>query len=177
MDAKRMKRLLAILNKTEETLAAILIAVMAAVVALQVFNRYFLGASVTWSGELARYLMIWAVFLGSAYATREDRHLSITIVQNNAPNWIRKPVLVLSTFATVVFCGFCVVWGIWMVQHVAGTGEGAPALNIPIYWLYLALPLGMLLMGFRALITVFHLIVKGDNEKNDPTHQFTNRGS
>ena len=47
---------------------------MAAVVAAQVFWRYGLNASLFWSEELARHLLVWMTFLGASTAYRRRVH-------------------------------------------------------------------------------------------------------
>jgi TRAP-type C4-dicarboxylate transport system permease small subunit len=37
------------------------------------------------------------------------------------------------------------------------TGQEAPALEIPIYWVYLALPVGMGLMAIRCIQNLYQL--------------------
>jgi len=144
-------RALAVLDRTEEVVASLCLGLMVVFIGMQVFNRYVLGSSLVWSEELARYLFIWAVYLGCAYATKQRSHLGVTILQNFAPRWLKLPAQLLADFATLVFCGFCVVWGIGMLRFLARTGQEAPALNVPMYWVYLALPVGMLLMAIRVI--------------------------
>lgn len=153
-----MVKYLASFNRLEEIIASLCMATLVIVVGLQVFNRYALNSSLVWTGELSRYLFIWAVFIGCAYATREGRHLSVTILYNLAPKWLKKTLLLVDDAITIVFCGFCVVWGGKMVQFLSQTGQEAPALEIPIYWVYLALPVGMLLMGMRVVRNAVQLI-------------------
>ena len=47
----------------EETLLVAALAAMAVIMGIQVFSRYVLGASLSWSEELTRYIFIWAGFL------------------------------------------------------------------------------------------------------------------
>lgn len=153
-------RAIAVLDRAEEIIASLCLALMVILIGMQVFNRYVLGSSLVWSEELARYLFIWAVYVGCAYATKQRSHLSVTILQNFAPRWLKLPAQLLADFATVVFCGFCVVWGIGMLRFLARTGQEAPAMDFPMYWVYLALPLGMLLMAVR-IIERSVLLIKG----------------
>jgi TRAP-type transport system small permease protein len=57
-------------NKVLGVVLALLIMVMSAVIFYQVFSRFILKDSLRWSEELARYLMVWSVFIGSALAIR-----------------------------------------------------------------------------------------------------------
>ena len=63
--------------KVSKVLLATAMGVMAAVVVLQVLTRYVLKIPLFWTEELARYLMIWAGFLGAAIGISQGVHTSI----------------------------------------------------------------------------------------------------
>ena len=44
----------------EEAIVVALMAMMSALIGVQIFMRYVMGASLSWSEELARYFFIWA---------------------------------------------------------------------------------------------------------------------
>jgi TRAP-type C4-dicarboxylate transport system permease small subunit len=139
------------LARIEEAIACISMAVMVVIIGMQVFNRYVLGSSLVWSEELGRFLFIWSVWVGCAYAMREDRHLRVTALSEFSGPRVRLALDAFAQVATLVFCGFAIVWGISMIGFLTRTGQQAPALEVPIYWVYLALPVGMGLMAIRCL--------------------------
>ena len=63
----------------EEVLLVGALAAMAVIMGVQVFCRYVLGASLSWSEELTRYIFIWAGFLSVSYCTKKC--ISIKIEQ------------------------------------------------------------------------------------------------
>ncbi len=147
--------------KVEEAISCLCMAVMVVVIGMQVFNRYVLGSSLVWSEELGRFLFIWSVWVGCSYAMREDRHLRVTALSHFAGRRAKFALDAFAQISTLVFCGFAVVWGTSMIFFLMGTGQAAPALEIPIYWVYLALPLGMSLMAIRCLQNIYRLF-KGE---------------
>ena len=59
-----MKKVLAWLNQyLEEALLGIFLIAMTLIMGIQVFSRYVLQTSLSWSEELTRYLFIWSGFL------------------------------------------------------------------------------------------------------------------
>ncbi|MEE4213051.1 MAG: TRAP transporter small permease subunit, partial [Parvularcula sp.] len=48
----------------------------------QVFARYVLNASPSWSEQLALYILVWAVLLAAAAGVREGFHIRITAAQD-----------------------------------------------------------------------------------------------
>ena len=145
--------------RIEEVISCVCMAVMVVVIGMQVFNRYVLGSSLVWSEELGRFLFIWSVWVGCSYAMRSDRHLRVTALSQFVGPHIRKALDAFAQLATLVFCGFAIVWGTQMIAFLIRTGQQAPALEVPIYWVYLALPVGMTLMAIRCaqnLYAMFH---------------------
>ena len=61
----------------------VLMMVMTLDVLWGVFTRYALGNQVSWSDELARFLLIWIGILGAAYASGQKMHLSIDLLQSS----------------------------------------------------------------------------------------------
>lgn len=142
----------------EMVVASVSLVVMAGITAVQVFNRYVLQSSLDWSEELARYLFIWAVYVGCSYATQMDRHLEVTIIRTMFKGKFARPVTIFSSIITVVFCIFSTVLGIKFVIFLAGTGQKTPALEISAYWVYLCMPVGLGFMGIRTLERLWWLI-------------------
>ena len=69
-----------IIRKINEAAVIIVLALLSTFVVAQVVCRYALGAPLTWSEELARYMQIWMVMLGSAVMMRKGGHLAIDLV-------------------------------------------------------------------------------------------------
>ena len=67
-----MKKVLSWIDEyLEEVLLAAALAAMAGIMGVQVFCRYVLGASLSWSEELTRYIFIWAGFLRVSYCPQK----------------------------------------------------------------------------------------------------------
>ena len=62
-----------------------MVVVIACVIAAGVFFRYVLNDSLSWSEELAKYAMLWMVFLGAPIALRTGGHPNIEILLNLVP--------------------------------------------------------------------------------------------
>ena len=160
-----------VVSWVEEVVSCLCMAVMVTAIGMQVFNRYVLGSSLVWSEELGRYLFIWSVYVGCGYAMRENRHLRVTALAHFSGPALRRALDAFAQVATLVFCGFALVWGVRMIGFLQGTGQQAPALEVPIWWVFLALPVGMALMAVRCLQNL-HAIYTGeraDGLDEDPT--------
>jgi len=139
-----------IIPSVEMVISSVSLVMMTGITAVQVFNRYVLQSSLDWSEELARYLFIWAVYVGCSYAMQMDRHLEVTILRTLFKGKFARPITILASILTLVFCIFATVLGVKFVMFLAGTGQKTPALEVQAYWVYLCMPIGL---GFMALRT------------------------
>ena len=63
----------------EEFLMGVFLVGMVLIMGIQVLARYVLGASLSWSEEITRYLFIWSGFISVSYCTKKC--ISIKIEQ------------------------------------------------------------------------------------------------
>ena len=58
-----MKKFIHVIDESlEEILMVLMLAAMTLIMGCQVFSRYILGVSLSWSEEITRYLFIWSAF-------------------------------------------------------------------------------------------------------------------
>ncbi len=138
-----------LITRIEEVFSSLCLSAMIVIISVQVFRRYVLQSSLDWSEELARYFFIWAVYIGCSFATKEDRHLEVTILRHIGGGKWAKPITTIAYILTIIFCGCVTVWGTQMVLFLVKTGQKTQALEISMFWVYIAIPLGMGLMCLR----------------------------
>src|SRR5512146_2969022 len=66
----------------EDGLAFVLFWSLAFIVFLQFFTRYVLNDSLAWTEEIARYALMWVVFIGGAMVTRRNSHIPVELLSN-----------------------------------------------------------------------------------------------
>jgi tripartite ATP-independent transporter DctM subunit len=122
-----------------ETIAATLLTCSALVALLQVFCRYALDNSLSWPEELAQWMFIWAVFLGSAALAGGTGHIAIGIFSPwlSAANRQRHRALVDGCMAAAAM--ILLSEGI---SFVAKTTYVSPGLQWSFKYLYAAVPAG-----------------------------------
>lgn len=146
--------MLKMLNHIEEFLSSALLALMALVITVQVIFRYFISYSLAWPEELGRFLFIAVVYIGSSYVEQQDRHLAITVLRTNGGAWCRKWLPVVVNCISIAFSGLMAVWGFQMVEFMYDTQQMASAIDMPMYVVYAAIPLGMAGMAIRSAINL-----------------------
>ncbi|MBP1153614.1 MULTISPECIES: TRAP transporter small permease [unclassified Paenibacillus] len=154
------------LNKVMEYLAGTALVLMTAVVFLQVLVRFVLGAmgiqaSVPWTEELARYLMIWAIFVGAAVMARKSDSLAVELLVQAVPPSVGKIIKVGAHLIALVFYA-CIFWvGLQMAQF--GLSEKAPVLKVPMLYVYSAMSVGAALTVLNTITMLVDIYV---NKKN-----------
>ncbi|MEF2071591.1 TRAP transporter small permease [Consotaella aegiceratis] len=122
---------------------------MTAFTAWQVWGRYVLNNSPSWTEPSSVVLMGWFIFLGAAIGVREGYHLGFDILLVSLPEGPRKILMTVSDILVLCF-GFGMMW--FGYGLVAGTwSDPMPAIGIPTGLTYLPPVIG----GF--LIAVFSL--------------------
>lgn len=130
-------------------LAGFGLVVMTGMVAWQVFCRYVLNDSPSWTEPGAVMLMSWFIFLGAAVGVRENNHLGFDVLLYMLPPSAKKWLRMISDLVIFAF-GIGMVWyGIGLVRLTANTTM--PALGISGGWDYAPLVVGGVLVILFAL--------------------------
>lgn len=115
------------------TLCTILFLVIIFVTVAGVFTRYVLDSPLIWSDELARFSLIWMIFLGAGVVSFKDSHLVVDFIFEYVPEKIGS---FLKTFSFIVVLGFLITIVVFSIDllRVAGYNT-SPALEIPLsFW-------------------------------------------
>jgi TRAP-type C4-dicarboxylate transport system permease small subunit len=155
------------LNKTEKvierltvlgaTLGGILTAVMTGIVTYAVGLRYLLNRPIGWSEEISIYLMIWAIFLGTAYTLKEDAHIGVDLLLKQIPESMKPFFLLFHYVVATVFLSVLFYKGIEMVKLSFVLDTRSMAIDFPLYISYLAVPFGSALLILQLLLKVMKL--------------------
>lgn len=130
-------------------LAGLGLVVMTAMVAWQVFCRYVLNDSPSWTEPGAVMLMSWFIFLGAAVGVRENYHLGFDVLLYVLPKSGKKWLRMISDLVAFAF-GIGMIW--YGSQLVALTwGTTLPALHISGGWDYVPLVAGGVLVCLFSL--------------------------
>lgn len=140
-----------------------LVGALMTVMSVQVVLRYGFNASLLWAEELCRYMLIWMAFLGVVFAYERGEIAAIGFLASILP---RVPALVLTLFGLSLSILLCALlgWFGWAYATRAGSSQ-IPAIGFILeglfgdtappapgrFWVYIALPVGMGLLGLRLL--------------------------
>lgn len=124
----------------------------------QVFTRFILRDPSSWTEELARYLLIWVGLLGAAYAAGLKMHLALDLLPTKLEGSRRRRLgifIELSAFAFALFA--LVIGGLRLVMVTLVLGQTSAALEIPIGYVYLVVPVSGLLIMFYSVAHILEM--------------------
>ncbi len=146
-----MEKLSAVLDKITLTTASILLVIIAVIVNWGVFCRYVLFAPLPWSEQIPKYAMIWMGFLGASVGISRNRHIGFEILVVRLPSVIRKLIIIAGRILILFFLSMMTIYGVTFAFAV-GFSSNAPMLPIPMFYLFLAVPVGGVFMILQATI-------------------------
>lgn len=145
-----MCTVLKILNRLEEWALSLVLLGLAFLTFAQVFCRYVLDFSFSWSEELARYLGVFITFLGAALGVKYGLHFSMDLVYEKVrSDRFRQGLQVLVNMLSGVLF-LVVAWYGWQqTLKLHKFGVVTAALELPKYWTYLPIPVFSVVMAIR----------------------------
>lgn len=143
-----------------ERILIILGVLISIVVFMQVVFRYLLKQPLFWSEELPRYLLIWSTFLAAALAQKNLGHINLTLVVHLMPPKVQKWIRIITDFIILGFLGILVYSG--SIVSKITIHHRSTALQIPMAVVYLALPIGGILMVVYLLLQIYQEIKTTD---------------
>ncbi|MER2606031.1 MAG: TRAP transporter small permease [Siculibacillus sp.] len=192
--------MLRLLDRLEEVIIAFLIAAATTIIFAAVVHRYGLGAfakligtansmglplvsdfarsaykwlagiSMTWAQELCIYMFVWMAKFGAAYGVRTGIHVGVDVLINGLPARGRVAFILFGLFAGALFTGIVGSLGATFVWEMAHTGQTSADLEMPMWIVYLCVPIGSWLMSFRFLQVAVSYWKTGELPKHDHGH-------
>jgi TRAP-type C4-dicarboxylate transport system permease small subunit len=144
--------------------AVILLVFMVAVVALGVFFRYVLGASLAWYDEFASYLLVWLTFYGAVVASYRGRHIGFDVVVNRLMPRTRRMIKVVAELFVLGFQIVLFYYG-WNLMQKMGDETAISLPWVKMGWVYSVLPIAGGLMLIISLERLLHLCVGSGTKK------------
>ncbi|GAB3462674.1 TRAP transporter small permease [Massilia terrae] len=167
------------LDRLEEWIIASLMAAATVVIFVAVVHRYLsglpipglqdflIGLNLSWAQELCIFMFVWMAKFGAAYGVRTGIHVGVDVLVNRLSEKWRQKVVVLSLLAGAFFTGVIGTLGAIFVARMSQTDSTSSDLELPMWIVYLAVPLGSYLMCFRFLQVTWHFLKNGELPRHD----------
>ncbi|MBO6258633.1 MAG: TRAP transporter small permease [Succinivibrio sp.] len=151
----------------EMSICVTLMIILSVVLAIQVFFRYVMGDSLSWSEETARYMFVWLVYIGIAYGCKVMRHIKIDAGLFLFPKKIRKHIVIVGDVIFFIFAMFIVYFAWSLVMKQVKIGQLSPATEIPMWIVYSAPLVGFTLTTIRQLQTIIYRVKHLHDEEKE----------
>ena len=143
-------------------IAGVGLVAMTAIVALQVFSRYVLNSSPSWTEATSIMVMSWFIFLGAAVGVRESFHMGFDVLVHFLPESTAPWMRAISDLAILVFALGMVVYG---MQLTIDTWTATiPVLGLPGGFSYMPIVAGG---GSMILFALERLVLRASGIKVD----------
>lgn len=137
----------------EDWISIVLFWALAFIVFLQFFTRYVLNDSLAWTEEIARYGLMWVVFIGGALVTRRNSHISVELVSNlMKPGPLRSALIAFVDLVKLGFLGLLAYFSVTIIERMHY--QRMTVFDLPMSYVYAGVLLGCFLMfGRQAWMT------------------------
>ena len=153
------------LDKVLEFICCTLLALMTILVTWQVVSRYVLNNPSTVTEELVLFSFVWMGLLGGAYLFGKNEHMAMTFLFDKLSEKNQIKVRIFFELVIMAFAVFILVFGGWNMSKLS-MGQLSSSLQIPMGYIYLALPLsGITTMIYNAL-NISDIINELSGDKN-----------
>lgn len=142
------------IEKVLRFMLSVFMVVLVLVVFSNVMSRYFLESAIAWSEELARFLLIWVVFIGAILAYIKDEHLGLDILVTSLPYKAGRVVLIIANLL-VIFALSLVTKGGYSIA-MSYMDWLSPALEVPYGYIFIIVPVCGVVMIIQ---TIYKMIV------------------
>jgi len=139
-------------------LIIVLMLVMTVTVFVQILFRYVFNAPLGWSEEVARFSFVWVSFFGASALMRMREHINVTVFTDRFPPRLRSAAVLIANSGALVCIYIFVVGGIALTTNE--WDQLAPATQVRMGWIYLAIPISATLMGIWVLIQTIDMALR-----------------
>lgn len=126
--------------------------------------------NLVWAQELCIYLFVWMAKFGAAYGVRQGIHVGVDVLVERLSPEARRPITIFAFLASIAFTGLIAVIGFDFVRGVYRTGAISPDLELKMWIVYLAVPVGSALMCFRFIQALYWYVTTGFIAHHDHGH-------
>ena len=147
------------IDKLLEKFVAAILAILVIDVLWQVISRYILSSPSSFTDELAGFLLIWVGLFGAAYVAGKNEHLAIDLMlQRSGPGRRKFLEIFISTCIVLFAFTVLVIGGTWLVYTRFALDVKSAALEIPLGYVYIVLPVSGLLIVFFTIDNVLQFL-------------------
>ena len=148
----RMNKYLDLRYYILEIVISLILVMLVLVSFSQVIARYVFKISLSWSEELARYLMIWAALLSISIGIKDKEHVGIQLIIRNIPIKYAKILNFLVNIIILFFLSVLSYKGMYIA--IKAIPQLSLGLGISMSWALLSIPVSGVLAIIQQIIQI-----------------------
>jgi TRAP-type C4-dicarboxylate transport system permease small subunit len=123
---------------------------MLVIATAQIFFRYVVNVSISWSQDLLTYMLIWSVFIGISLTVRERKHIKVELAFVILPEKYQFYLKVLSNLVFMVFCGIFTYYSSLKIYKLMFINpQISESTGLSMWMIQIAVPIGFILSIYR----------------------------
>lgn len=142
-----------LVSRIESVMLAAGVLLMALNTVANVVGRFVFQHSLFFSEELNRILIILITFAGISYAARQGRHIRMSAIYDALPALARRNLMILIAALTALVMFALCYFSVGYIIKVANSGRVLPASQLPVFWIFLWVPVGFFMTGLQYALT------------------------
>lgn len=154
---RAVRYIVRVVTAIELTIGAVALLLIFFLVFAQALQRYLPVEGWSWTGELARFSLVWLTFVVSGVLVTRDGHISIEMI--DALPRLGRAVRVLSCLI-VAAIGVVLTMAGWELVQEQGIIK-SPSMQMPMSWLYAISMIGFVSIVVRSLVAAATYAVLG----------------
>ncbi|MFN2382425.1 MAG: TRAP transporter small permease [Guyparkeria sp.] len=129
------------------------ILLMAALNIGNVLGDNLLRQGLDFAGEINQALLVIITFVGVAKAARHGRNIRMSAIYDQLKGPWRKAANIVITTGSAVVMFYLTYYAVIYEMQVRSIGQATPSLGIPIWILYVFVPIGLFMTGLQYTLT------------------------
>jgi C4-dicarboxylate transporter DctQ subunit len=166
-----------ILDRLEECIIGFLIAAATLIIFVAVVHRFASGVpalqvytqkiDMSWAQELCIFMFVWMAKFGAAYGVRAGTHVGVDVLVNRLGPGKRRILITIGLLGGVIFTAIVGTLGARFVWEIAHTDQTSEDMEVPMWIVYLCVPLGSYLMCYRFIQVIVMFLRTGEMPHKD----------
>ncbi|WP_460801668.1 TRAP transporter small permease [Microbacterium sp. GXF6406] len=165
-----LRRIVRVITGVELGIGGFSVLMILVLVFYQALQRYLPFESIAWTGELARFGLLWATFAAMGVLVTTHGHIALELVDS-----LRNPMTVriiqIFSLLVVAAAGIGLSIAAWELVETQGMVK-SPVLRVPMSWVYIPVLIGTVSTAIRALFAAADIAKNGpivaDIDEDEP---------
>lgn len=154
----------------EKAFLIVCLCAMVLLIFMQIVLRWF-GSATVWAEELARYIMLYLLWIAASYAVKKNEHIRLTVLVEKVTGKKRDKLELVVLGLWLMFALWLLVEGILLLQKINAMHQVSAAMRVPMVIPYASAPIGGFLMSIRLVQKIIETLKKLSDDKNYVTKE------